>query len=134
VNSVHFAARYVVLNLSYYSLKEVEGGKMGEEYTAANQSKLRKKSSPRKIGVGKNGGRRPTVLERKMVEIWSTVLNLRFLRFWLQVLLYVEVVAVYVNKSLVSAHFVLWFIIIQTSFSALSSSRWCESSVFHLIS
>ena len=28
----------------------------------------------------------------------------------------VIVVAVYVNKSLVSAHFVLWFIIIQTSF------------------
>ena len=111
VNSVHFAARYVVLSLSYYSLKEVEGGKMGEKYTAANQSKFCVRIQSQKNWGGQKWGRRFREKNgRNLVySIESTVSKVLVASI-------VIVVAVYVNKSLVSAHFVLWFIIIQTSF------------------
>ena len=81
-------------------------------YSCQSIKVLRKNTVLEKLGwVGRNGG---DVFREKngrnlVYSIESTVSKVLVASI-------VIVVAVYVNKSLVSAHFVLWFIIIQTSF------------------
>ena len=81
-------------------------------YSCQSIKVLRKNTVLEKLGwVGRNGGDvfREENGRNLVYSIESTVSKVLVASI-------VIVVAVYVNKSLVSAHFVLWFIIIQTSF------------------